>query len=355
MGKSKAPRIEWIDAAKGIGCVLIFLSHMGTEGGRAYGWVVSFHVQLFFLLSGCLAIYNRRGVIENIVHKFITIMIPFYFFGVLSFLFKCITNDAAKGVGKFVKMLLKGGIRNQCHPAGALWFLTCLFSLEVMFTLIKKICRGNKLLVFIVCLLVHLSTVYIISPSPIFEPKLPYNIDSAGYYLIFYAVGWLVTEPLNKFMYSQDKKATAIRIITTLLAFYYSFRLYFGTDLLYYLSGLKFLTPEFHVFRAFISVYAFVMLSKYLTEYGHLKTIGVYSLYYCGNEYFARELIPMVLSIFGVTVTLSNPMVTILYVILMTELVYWVLTGLEKPLLVSLQKTATQWAGAIFKPFIKAR
>ncbi len=348
MSSTKKPRIEWIDAAKGIGCLMIFLSHMGTDGGNIYAWVASFNVQLFFFLSGCLAIYNRRTFFENIVHKFITIMIPFYFFGIISFAFRCISKNTMKGWGGFLKKLIRGGIRNEMNPAGALWFLTCLFAMEVIFALIKLICRGNKLLVLAACLAVHLFTVYGMNPSPVHAPKLPLNFDSAAYFLIFYALGWALIEPLNHFLNSKDKRVLLVRYIVGAASIYYTVRLYFGSELLASIPLLGVLSGEFDVIRALITTYVVVIVSNRLKDCTHVKKLGVYSLYFCGNEYLSRHVIEMTLSIFGVSITLLNPVSTIIYACILIEFVYWAMVPVEKPPLTSLQKTATGWAEMLF-------
>ena len=47
-------RIEWIDIAKGIGIILVIMGH--TIALRYSQWLYTFHLPLFFLLSGL--VYN---------------------------------------------------------------------------------------------------------------------------------------------------------------------------------------------------------------------------------------------------------------------------------------------------------
>ena len=44
----------------------IYLGHYGVVTGNAYNWVFSFHVCLFFYLSGCLENFNHKTILENI-------------------------------------------------------------------------------------------------------------------------------------------------------------------------------------------------------------------------------------------------------------------------------------------------
>ena len=47
MGK----RIEWIDVSKGIGIILVLIGHISLNGGLNK-FIYSFHMPLFFILSG---------------------------------------------------------------------------------------------------------------------------------------------------------------------------------------------------------------------------------------------------------------------------------------------------------------
>lgn len=53
-------RIDWIDYAKAIGIFLVVVGH--TYAGNALtNWIYSFHMPLFFFLSGTM-LRNRGGI-----------------------------------------------------------------------------------------------------------------------------------------------------------------------------------------------------------------------------------------------------------------------------------------------------
>ena len=68
----------------------IYLGHYGVVTGNAYNWVFSFHVCLFFYLSGCLENFNHKTILENIQKKVINILIPFFFFAILGILYNAV-------------------------------------------------------------------------------------------------------------------------------------------------------------------------------------------------------------------------------------------------------------------------
>ena len=45
-------RLEWIDLAKGIGIILMVIGHMPSIPSAVHNWIFSFHMPLFFFLSG---------------------------------------------------------------------------------------------------------------------------------------------------------------------------------------------------------------------------------------------------------------------------------------------------------------
>ena len=52
-------KIQWIDVAKGIAIIFVVLGH--CVSGQTFIWVYSFHIPLFFFISGYLSI-NSMGL-----------------------------------------------------------------------------------------------------------------------------------------------------------------------------------------------------------------------------------------------------------------------------------------------------
>lgn len=132
----KSKRVEWVDIAKLIGMFAIYLGHFGTAAGLSYPFVFSFHVPLFFFISGCVSNYERDcSVKEYLLKKFKRILIPFYGFASLSIIINVVLNDADLGdIKQWLWLVIKGCIRNTFFASG-LWFLSCLFVMEIVFKL----------------------------------------------------------------------------------------------------------------------------------------------------------------------------------------------------------------------------
>ena len=46
-------RIRYFDMAKGLGIILVVLGHIEYISDELRAWISSFHMPLFFILSGC--------------------------------------------------------------------------------------------------------------------------------------------------------------------------------------------------------------------------------------------------------------------------------------------------------------
>lgn len=53
-------RIAWVDALKFLGIFAIYVGHFGDSAGKLYLYVFTFHVQLFFFVSGFLPYPKRK-------------------------------------------------------------------------------------------------------------------------------------------------------------------------------------------------------------------------------------------------------------------------------------------------------
>jgi len=131
-------RVKWIDTAKFLGIFAIFLGHFGDAAGFGYAFVFRYHVAFFFLLSGCMSNYDKEPFGKFFVKKLKSIMIPFWFFCFLAIVVQVLQNSLGfDSVKTYTLLVLKGAIRNTFF-AGALWFLTCLFVMEIVFKLCLK-------------------------------------------------------------------------------------------------------------------------------------------------------------------------------------------------------------------------
>lgn len=121
-------RLGWIDCMKGIGIILVVLGHIYKDN-LVNIWVYSFHMPLFFIISGYLSGIKDQDQFSfklNFVHKTKTLLYPFIFFRCFLFIYWfCIEY-------KFRQLDL-----------GPIWFIFSLYIVSI--TIIPLLIRLNKL------------------------------------------------------------------------------------------------------------------------------------------------------------------------------------------------------------------
>lgn len=93
---------------------------------------------LCFFLSGCTENFNSKGILENVKHKFFTLIVPFFSFGILTIVVNMLNENSLVNIYLETVFLLRGGIRNTSVLGSGLWFLTCLFVINIIFSCVKK-------------------------------------------------------------------------------------------------------------------------------------------------------------------------------------------------------------------------
>jgi len=130
-------RIPYIDVAKGIGILLVVFGHSGFPAPEVNQWISSFHMPLFFLLSGILLSHtgaHEQPLGDTIKKKARTILVPYLWFSVFSILFSAIL-DTATFAAYLPNALLQTVV---FYGISVLWFLPSLFFGETVFLFIRK-------------------------------------------------------------------------------------------------------------------------------------------------------------------------------------------------------------------------
>lgn len=115
-------RIDWVDAAKGVGILLVMFGHNWLSNSWTY-WLTAFHMPLFFILSG-YTFSTRRPFGEFLVVKSKTLLIPYIVFAMFYILFYTLLSKSHGGDFDVLNEL-KQFLLQQRHTY--LWFLPVLF------------------------------------------------------------------------------------------------------------------------------------------------------------------------------------------------------------------------------------
>lgn len=125
-------RVEYLDYVRGMAILLVVLGHMYNVEDPIRILIYSFHMPLFFIISGFFA-KNDIGLLELIKKKFKVLMIPYFAFGGVIMLIMYATNGFDEEFAIYIRHFITGVGRD------ALWFLVCLFLIEIIFNIVMKL------------------------------------------------------------------------------------------------------------------------------------------------------------------------------------------------------------------------
>ena len=202
-------RVDWIDIAKGFAIFAIVLGHTLYPCPVRF-YLSSFHVPIFFFLSGVLFSSGNLNF-KKFFNKKIKLMIAYYVFAIISiiifiFMGKFASQSLEKNVSNFsfidnfVGMLYGNGKNGLMKWNLPLWFLPCLFITSIIFFFVEKFfIKKKKLSTYIIiaisfAILGYINTYYL----KIFY--LPLGIETAINMLPFFICGLI----FKKFFYSTN-------------------------------------------------------------------------------------------------------------------------------------------------------
>lgn len=154
-------RISWIDIARGIGIILVFFGHtywpyftsMNPNNKISNFLVASFHMPLFFFLSGLCFSKKELKFKDFLFKKIKTILIPYAFLSSVWICYECVQSIFSHqfSISYVLNEILAYVLQIMLHP---IWFLTCLFCIEIIFYFISKLSNQYIILVSVVFLLI---------------------------------------------------------------------------------------------------------------------------------------------------------------------------------------------------------
>ena len=161
-------RISWVDNAKALGIIAVFYGHIVNNiffispipaAGLQYKLIYSFHIPLFFLLSGYLMKDTQRRKFSLFMkNKFMTRIVPFFFFNIL--IMPCyFINAKISHQSIDVRIFLQGSLdllAGWPFSNPVTWFLACLFSVEVINYLLYPVLRRSRIVLCMAMVLFYI-------------------------------------------------------------------------------------------------------------------------------------------------------------------------------------------------------
>lgn len=278
--KQNMKRIEWIDFVKFMAIFYMVWAHYGAPR-IIYWYIQSFHMPLFFFVSGYLFNNSNYSFKNYTVKRAKSLIIPYLLFGVINYIFWIIlvrinllkTND---NLYDPIKYLLTINTTTHLPIANALWFLTCLFIVEIIFFILVKHIKDNNITLSII--LIIFSLIGYFYPL-ITNIRLYWGIDVACTAIVFYGFGYLFKKNKNIINCFYEPK-----IYTIILLFVISitFELLNGHVALMIITYNNYF---YYYISAFASIFMYMMISIYLYNIRFVSDLKIYKIFlYIGKN-----------------------------------------------------------------------
>ncbi|MCQ2514928.1 MAG: acyltransferase family protein [Ruminococcus sp.] len=179
---SNKERIIWIDIAKGLGILLVILQHL--EVGLLGKWISTFNMPLFFFLSGYV-FSTKYDFVSFVKRKCKTLLIPYVFLGMTMVVFQLISYCyyGEISVNNVLKLLSDFVLQRRLWT---LWFITCLFLMNIIFYLIVSFAKSFRKVSVIIAFLTILGILY----YRFIGVELIWNLDVCFTMMIFFYAGY---------------------------------------------------------------------------------------------------------------------------------------------------------------------
>lgn len=267
-------RLEFIDLAKGFCILLVVFNHIHKTFDTQFlldDCFKMFRMPLYFFLSG-LFFKRYEGVLGFMKRKINKLLIPFVFFFLLtSFL---IPNIISMLSGNNFKIeLLWSFVSPEFFPNFPIWFLLCLFELNLMFYVVYLI--AEKFGSYVVLVMTILSSA--IGIFGYYLGHINYNlymfVDSAMSAFPFFFIGFITREHTTILQPNKlDKYNLPIALALFLFTFIFARHVDYSTNTF---GNVSFLT----VYRCGLTgVFSIIFFSKAIKKLPYISYIGRYSI-----------------------------------------------------------------------------
>lgn len=306
-------RYDWIDSLKGMVIVLVVIGHLSTiPSGLIFSklnqYIYSFHMPLFFFISGYLFNFEKYANVEKtyLMKRSFSLIIPYFFFSIIAYIFYIIMDWLYQPQTQNIELFGKGVFFNLyaviCSANGylidtPLWFLPCLFITEILFFMsIKHFKQNYKLLALIIIfsLTGFLYNIYI----PL---RMPWGIDISLTGTVFYSAGYFFRRKYEDIFFKKSYVFILFLLLTHITLSFINpkvdmYKLIYNNYFFFYLS-------------AFSGIFFYIYIFKMIKPLKALQFYGKNSLIILGLHYLIistlKYTLPILFNYFNLRVNES--------------------------------------------------
>lgn len=288
-------RITWIDMAKGYGTILVIYAHLGR--GALWTWIYSFHLPLFFFLSGY--VFSPKYKFKDFFYKKLkSIFLPYFCLGIPIVLAKELHALLIAGNFSIADTLYHMNRLLLQQRFWTLWFIACLFCLNFLFYFLVKLCLNSIILLFISLTLPCIGLYYYrLGDTPLY-----WNADVCVMAIPFFTLGYLYkvhAKQIDDFFMTKSILFFVLFAMINIISWRLSLD---ETGLGLEMFNSNYGKPLFTYVAAFTGIFCIVILSKWITI-KPISYLGENSMiYYAWHQSIMIPIFKMVFSIVGIDV-----------------------------------------------------
>lgn len=269
MGDTSArKRLDYIDIAKALGMLAIMWGHVAV--GNSVTFVYAFHIPLFFFLSGMVFVQDKYPDFRSFVKRRIdTLIKPYIIYSFITWaiwaLFSFATHVEVDSYWMpLLETFIAQGSEGYLVHNVPLWFVTCLFVVELLYYWISKL---PEIINVIVCLFLAVLSYVLINDCISFDfTTLPWSLEVAMAAIIFYAIGHLLIKNVGhqrvELIVNKNKWLSLLVTIASFVIVYYG-SLYNGKVSM---GHANIHNPLIFYPIAFIGVLAFIIMCSLIAQ-----------------------------------------------------------------------------------------
>ena len=285
-------RCLWIDTAKGLGIILVIYGHISFRPEWWNVWLCSFHMPLFFFLSGLT--FNKDNYADFKLFfstKVKQLVIPYLIFAVIAWLWSFIEQiiSLTRDYGFDWRYLLKQGIgiilqiRTTSYGVGV-WFIPCIFVAFLLLYFIIKLSKHDNVVIAIyssICLICgYLYCTYI-------DIKLPWGIDAAFIAVFFMAMGTILRQKLLC-NFKNYKMMVGIGIVSFFINIIFALLNYKVLNRTVGMWSNNYGNLVYFILGAVSGIIVTIVISQFL-KLKFIQNIGKHSIFYYGLHIIILE------------------------------------------------------------------
>lgn len=179
--KSNKYLLPWIDYIKGIGILLVVLGHTSNMDTIWHSWIYTFHMALFFFISGFLYKQNR-----SIVHIAKRLLLPLFIY-MLFIVIPIEINQLISDSTSVLNIIWRFFNVYTCGEATAFWFPYSLFIGLVVFDYLNSKFKDH----FVMLSLIFLVIAYLLDFIDIAQKFYPFAINRLFFIIPFLYLGYI--------------------------------------------------------------------------------------------------------------------------------------------------------------------